>query len=119
MRRTLLMALVLGVVAVAAGVFITARTLPTDEEIQRVSFEELGLSTDLLDNPLVAAFMQETFGEVQSKVRDRLLDDARESLLLGGATMVALVVLGVAVIASDHRRRSPRPTEDGPPTPHP
>ncbi len=111
MRRTLLMALVLAVVAVAAGVFITARTLPTDEEIQRVSFEELGLSTELLDNPLVAAFMQETFGEVQSAVRDRLLDDARESLLLGGAVMVGVVVLGVALIASDHRRRASEPSD--------
>jgi hypothetical protein len=105
------MALVLGLVAVAAGVFITARTLPSDEEIQRVSFEELGLSTELLDNPLVAAFMQETFGEVQSAVRDRLLDDARESLLLGGAVMVGVVVLGVALIASDHRRRASEPSD--------
>jgi hypothetical protein len=103
------MALVLGLVAVAAGVFITARTLPTDEEIQRLSFEELGLSTELLDNPLIAAFMEETFGEVQSRVRERLLDDARESLYLGGGAMVAVVVLGVAFIATDHRRRSLEP----------
>jgi hypothetical protein len=107
MRRTLLMGLVLGLVAVAAGVFITANTLPSDEEIQRVSFEELGLNTELLDNPLVAAFMEETFGLVQSRVRERLLDDARQSLYLGGVVMVSLTAAGAALIATDHRRRMP------------
>jgi hypothetical protein len=103
------MALVLGLVAVASGVFITSRTLPTDEEIQRVSFEELGLDTALLENPLIAAFIEETFGEVQRRVRDRLLDDARSSLLLGGGVMVGVTVAGVAFIATDHRRRTAAP----------
>jgi ABC-type Fe3+ transport system permease subunit len=101
MRRTLLMALVLGLVALAAGVFVTMQTFPSDEEIQRLSFEELGLDSAILDNPIVAQILEETVGPV----RERVLEESRQSMYLGGGAMVLVTVLGVAVIASDHRRR--------------
>lgn len=101
------MALVLALVALLAGVFVTTQTFPSEEEIQRLSFEEFGLEGTLLDNPLVAAVIDEVFGDMQDRIRERVLDESRQSMYLGAGTMVAITVLGVVLIASDHRRRAP------------
>lgn len=107
MRRTLALALVLALVAVGAGVLVTIQTFPSDKEIQRLSFEELGLDGTILDNPLFGTFVQEIFGDMQERVSDRVLKESRKSMYLGGGTMVLITVVGVVLIATDHRRRSP------------
>lgn len=112
MRRTLVFALVLAVIALAAGVFVTTQTFPSDNDIQRVSLQEisvqLGLDPSALDSPLVRPIIDGVFGPMQDRVRKRVLDESRKSMYLGSGTMVLVTVAGVALIASDHRRRAHR-----------
>ncbi len=105
MRRTLVMALLLAVVALGAGVFVTVQTFPSDEEIQRLTLEEIGIDPSVLDNPLVGAIIEDTFGRIQEQVRERVLDESRQSMYLGAGATVGVTVLGVVAISSDHRRR--------------
>ena len=99
-----MLALVLAGVALLAGIFVTTQTFPSDEELQRVSLEELGLDPNLVDQPFVRVLLD----QIQEPVRDRVLDETRQSMYLGAGTMVLITVAGVALIATDHnRRRSP------------
>ena len=109
MRRTLVMALVLSVVSLALGIIMVIQAFPSDDDIERVTLEEVAadspLLAELLQSPLVSAFLDQTFGETQARVRDRVLDESRSALYLGAGTTIAVMVLGVALIAADHRRR--------------
>jgi hypothetical protein len=106
MRRTLGMALILGVVALLVGAIITLRTMPSDDKIEKISFEEMGLDPNLTNQPFVAQILDTFMRPVQQRVRHRVLDEARTSMLLGAGGMLVVTVLGVALITSDVRRRS-------------
>jgi hypothetical protein len=122
MRRTLVLALVLSVVSLALGIIMVIQAFPSDDDIERVTLEEVAadspLLAELLESPLVSAFLDQTFGETQARVRDRVLDESRSALYLGAGTTIAVMVVGVALIAADHRRRhvgEPTPSEGGRP----
>lgn len=122
MRRTLVMALVLSVASLALGIIMVIQAFPSDDDIERVTLEEVAadspLLAELLQSPLVSAFLDQTFGETQDRVRDRVLDESRSALYLGAGTTIAVMVVGVALIAADHRRRhvaEPTPSGGGRP----
>jgi hypothetical protein len=118
MRRTIVMALVLAVVALGAAVLVFRATFPDEEDIQRYSIEELAEGSPLLEvvleQPLVRTFVEQIVDSSTDRVRDRVLDESREAMILGAATMVLVTVGGVALIASDHHRRRVRGTLDEP-----
>ena len=111
MRRTLVLALVLGVVSLAIGIFVVVQAFPSEEDIERVTLEEIAednpLLASVLSSPLVEDFLDQTFGETQREVQDRVLDESRSAMYLGAATTIGLLVVGVGLIAADHRRRNP------------
>jgi ABC-type Fe3+ transport system permease subunit len=100
------MALILGVVALLVGAIITISTMPSDDKIEKISFEEMGLDPQLTDNPFVAQVLDTFMRPVQERVRHRVLEEARTSMLLGAGGMLVVTVLGVALITSDSRRRA-------------
>ena len=110
MRRTLVMGLVLAVLSLAVGIFVVIQAFPSEDDIERVTLEEVAednpLLGEILQSPLVSAFLDETFGETQRRVRDRVLDESRSALYLGAGTTIALMVVGIGLIATDHRRRA-------------
>ena len=119
MRRTLLMALVLTLVSVAVGWLIMARSIPSDEKIREVSYEEMAKDNpffaNLLQQPLVKQVMDEIIGDSQERIRDRVVDDSRDGMLLGLGAVLVINVGGVALIAVDHRRRTGHPIDEAEP----
>ena len=107
MRRTLGMALILGVVALLVGTMIALATMPSDDKIEKISFEEMGLDPSLTDQPFVAQILDTFMRPVQERVRHRVIEEARTSMLLAAAGMLVVTVLGVALITSDARRQRP------------
>jgi hypothetical protein len=110
------------VVSLALGIIMVIQAFPSDDDIERVTLEEVAadspLLAELLESPLVSAFLDQTFGETQARVRDRVLDESRSALYLGAGTTIAVMVVGVALIAADHRRRhvgEPTPSGGGRP----
>jgi hypothetical protein len=111
MRRTLVLALVLAVVSLGLGIFVVVQAFPSDDDIERVTLEEIAADSpllgQLLESPLVRELLDETFGETQARIRDRVLDESRSALYLGAGTTTVALVVGVGLIAADHRRRHP------------
>ena len=109
MRRTLILALVLTVVALGLGIFMVLNAFPTDEDIQRVSIEEISQDSpmlgQLLESPLLEGILDQMFGDTQDRVRDRVVAESRDALFLGAGTTIAVMVAGIGLIAADHRRR--------------
>jgi hypothetical protein len=101
-RRTLALALVVGIVAVGLGAVVAKATFPSSEELQRESLEALGLPPDLVDSPLVQLVLDQFGGRVE----DHVVDEARRSAFLGGAAGAAVVVAGFALVLADARRRN-------------
>lgn len=120
MRRTLVMGLALAVVALTAGILVFRATIPSEEDLQRYSLEELAEDSPLLgmilQEPLIRTFVEQLVDTSTDRVTDRVLDESRDAMALGAGTMVLVTVAGVALIAVDHRRRH----DDAPsPTPNP
>jgi hypothetical protein len=111
MRRTIVLALVLAIVSLGVGIFVAAQAFPSDDDIERVTIEEIAedqpLLGQILQSPLLQQFLDQTFGETQRQVQDRVLDESRTALYLGAGTTIGVMVLGVGLIAADHRRRNP------------
>ena len=112
MRRTLLLGILLGILISAAAAFVLVATLPSDEEIQQMSLEELGLQ-DIEDDSLFGAmfqrFLDEFMAPVQERIRDRVIDDVYKSVALAAGVVVAVTAVGVLVISADSRRRTGDP----------
>jgi hypothetical protein len=100
------MALVLGVCAVLVGSIITIATMPSDSKIEKISFEEMGLDPNLTNQPFVEQILDTFMRPVQQRVRHRVIEEARTSMLLGASAMLGITVLGVVLIVSDSKRRS-------------
>ncbi len=122
MQRTLVMALVLAVVSLAIGIFVVLQAFPTDDDIQRVSIEEISedspLLGQILESPLMQGLIDDLFGQTQDRVRDRVVDESRSALFLGAGVTIAVMVAGIGLIAADHRRRggdAPTPAETATP----
>ncbi len=98
--RAVLIGLLIGLVSAGAGIAVGAVTLPTSEEIQRATVEELGLDPDLLDHPLVEPMLD----EVSDRAEDRVVDEARESVVAAVGTAVGVAAAGVALVALAARR---------------
>ena len=109
MRRTLVLALILAVVSLGLGIFVVTQAFPSEDDIERVTIEEIAednpLLGQILQSPLLQQFLDQTFGETQREVQDRVLDESRSALYLGAATTIGAMVVGVGLIAADHRRR--------------
>jgi ABC-type Fe3+ transport system permease subunit len=100
-RRTLAMALLIGLVALGIGALVAAATFPSSEELQRESLARLGLDPDLVDSPLVRLILDEFGGRVE----DHVVDEARRSAFLGAGAGGLVVVAGFALVLADARRR--------------
>lgn len=114
MRRTLLLGVLLGIlISVVAGVVLVT-TLPSDEEIQKMSLEELGLS-DIDDGPfgsMFQAFIETYMAPIQERIRDRVIDDVYTSVALAAGIVVLVTAGGVVLISADSRRRRDRDSTD-------
>ena len=111
MRRTLLLGVLLGILISVAAAFVLVATLPSDEEIQEMSLEELGLS-EALDGPLgqmFQAFIDSYMAPIQERIRDRVIDDVYTSVALAAGVAIVISAVGVTVIAADSRRRASDP----------
>lgn len=99
-RRALLAGLVIGLASAGAGAVAGAASLPSVEEMRRMSAEELGLDPALLDHPLVAPIVD----AMTERVQDRLMDEARRSVAVAVGASTATAVAGVAVAELLDRR---------------
>jgi hypothetical protein len=109
MRRTIVLALVLAVISLGVGILVAAQAFPSEDDIERVTIEEIAEDNPLLGtilaSPLIEQFLDQTFGETQKEVQDRVIDESRSALYLGAGAYMVVLVLGVGLIAADHRRR--------------
>jgi hypothetical protein len=115
MRRTLLLGVLLGVLISAVAAFTLVATLPSDDDIQKMSYEELHISELVQQNPLVASFLDAVIKPVQERIRDRVIDDVYKSVALAAGLVILVTATGVALIATDSRRRSDK--SELPPSP--
>lgn len=99
-RRALLAGLVIGLASAAAGAVAGAASLPSVEEMRRMSAEELGVDPDLLEHPLVAPIVD----TMTERVEDRLMDEARRSVAVAVGASAAVAVAGVAIAELLDRR---------------
>jgi len=106
--RAVVIGLLLGLISAAAGITVGAITLPTSDELQRTAVEEIGLDPGLLDNPLIAPFVD----ELTERVEDRLVAEARRSMVLAVTTSTLVAVGGLAAVALVSRRRRSATTRD-------
>jgi hypothetical protein len=104
MRRTLLLGILLGILISAVAAVTLVATLPSDEEIQKMSLEELGL-TDL-QGPLLQALIETYMAPIQERIRDRVVDDVYKSVALAAGLVVLVTAAGVVIISGDSRRRA-------------
>jgi hypothetical protein len=117
MRRTLLLGILLGILISAVAAVTLVATLPSDEEIQKMSLEELGLSDldqDTLFGPILQRFIETYMAPIQERVRDRVVDDVYKSVALAAGLVVLVTAAGVVVISGDSRRRA-KSAEAAPP----
>ena len=109
MRRTLVLALVLAVVSLGLGIIVALQAFPSEDDIERVTIEEVAednpLLGQILQSPFIEELLDQTFGDTQREVQDRVIDESRSALYLGAGTYVVVLVIGVGLIAADHRRR--------------
>jgi len=106
--RAVVIGLLLGLISAAAGITVGAITLPTSDELQRTAVEEIGLDPGLLDNPLIAPIVD----ELTARVEDRLVGEARRSMVLAVTTSTLVAVGGLAAVALVSRRRRSATTRD-------
>ncbi|HEY9558140.1 MAG TPA: hypothetical protein VIR58_15495 [Acidimicrobiales bacterium] len=99
-RRALLAGLVIGLASAGAGAAAGAATLPSVEEVRRISAEELGVDPDVLDHPLVAPIVD----AMSDRIEDRLVDEARRSVAVAVLSSATVAVGGVAAVALVDRR---------------
>lgn len=97
-RRALLAGLVIGLAS--AGAAAAAATLPSVEEMRRMSAEELGVDPVLLDHPLVAPIVD----AMTERVEDRLMDEARRSVAVAVGASAGVSIAGVALAELLDRR---------------
>jgi hypothetical protein len=83
---------VIGLASALAGAAAGAASLPSVEEMRRMSAEELGVDPDLLEHPLVAPIVD----AMTERVEDRLMDEARRSVAVAVGASAAVAVAGVA-----------------------
>jgi len=101
-RRGVLAGLAIGLASAGAGIVVGALTLPTTDELQRASVEELGLDPDVVDHPLVSPILD----EVSARVQGRVVEEARGSVVWAVATAAAVSATGVALVAGRRTRPS-------------
>jgi hypothetical protein len=106
MRRTLLLGVLLGILISAVAAVTLVATLPSNAEIQEMSYEELHLTEFIQQNPLVASFLDAIVKPVQERIRDRVVDDVYRSVALAAGLVVVVTAAGVALISADARRRA-------------
>jgi hypothetical protein len=105
MRRTLLLGILLGIlISAIAGVTLVA-TLPSDDEIQKMSLEELGLD-EVAQDTFIGGIIEQFMAPVQERVRDRVVDDVYKSVALAAGLVVLVTAAGVVIISGDSRRRA-------------
>lgn len=92
-RRGVLAGLLIGLASAGAGAVAGAASMPSVEEMRRISIEELGMDPGLLDNPLVAPIVD----AMTERVQDRLMDEARRSVAVAVGASTATAVAGVVV----------------------
>ena len=105
MRRTLLLGILLGILISAVAAVTLMATLPSDEEIQKMSLEELGLS-DLDQGPLLQVLIETYMAPIQERIRDRVIDDVYKGVALAAGLVVLVTAAGVVIISGDSRRRA-------------
>jgi hypothetical protein len=109
MRRTLLLGILLGILISAVAAVTLVATLPSDEEIQKMSLEELGLADldqDTFFGPILQQFIETYMAPIQERVRDRVVDDVYKSVALAAGLVVLVTATGVVIISGDSRRRA-------------
>jgi hypothetical protein len=106
MRRTLLLGVLLGVLISAVAAFALVSTLPSDEDIQKMSYEELHITELVQQNPLLSRFLDAIIQPVQERIRDRVIDDVYRSVALAAGLVIVVTAGGVVLIAADSRRRA-------------
>lgn len=99
-RRALLAGLLIGMASAGAGAVAGAASMPSVEEMRRMSVEELGMDPELLDLPLVAPIVD----AMSERVQDRLMDEARRSVAVAVGASTATAVAGVVVAELLDRR---------------
>lgn len=101
--RAVLVGLCIGLLSAAVGIAVGAATLPTSDDLQRASLEEIGLDPRLLDNPLIGPIID----ELSQRVQDRVVDEARHSVVLAVGSSAGVAVGGVLIVmlAAQRRRR--------------
>lgn len=112
MRRTLLLGVLLGILISAAAALVLVTTLPSDEEIQKMSLEELGLSdlqNDSFFGSMFQSFIDQFMEPVQERIRERVIDDVYKSVALAAGIVVVISAGGAVLIARDSRRRAAEP----------
>ncbi len=105
MRRTLLLGIVLGILISAVAALVLVTTMPSEEEIQKMSLEELGLD-ELARDTFIGSMIEELMAPIQERVRDRVVDDVYKSVALAAALVVLITAAGVVLISADSRRRA-------------
>jgi hypothetical protein len=99
-RRALLAGLLIGLASAGAGAAAGAASMPSVEEMRRMSVEEFGLDHRLLDNHLVAPIVD----AMTERVQDRLMDEARRSVAIAVGASTVTAVGGVVVAELLDRR---------------
>lgn len=105
MERTaaVLLGLLVALVAITAGIGVGAATLPSSEDLQRASADELGVPPDLLDHPVMAPIVD----KISARIQQRVVAEARGSVVAAVATASIVATAGVLGIAMAERRRAP------------
>ena len=116
MRRTLVFGILLGILISAVAAVTLTATLPSDEEIQEMSLEELGLA-DAFEGPfgqMLQQFIDAYMAPIQERIRDRVIDDVYTSVAVAAGLVVVVTAAGVVVISADSRRRANSSGGSGP-----
>ena len=109
MRRTLVLGILLGILISAVAALALVTTMPSNEEIQKMSLEELGLGDidqDTFFGPILTQFIETYMAPIQERVRDRVVDDVYRSVALAAGLVIVVTAAGVVVISADSRRRA-------------
>jgi hypothetical protein len=117
MRRTLLLGVLLGVLISAVAALALVATLPSNDDIQQMSYEELHITELVQQNPFVASILDAVIKPVQERIRDRVIDDVYRSVALAAGLVVVVTAAGVVLISADSRRRAGKSELPPPPSP--
>ncbi len=103
MRRTVGLTLLLVVLAIGVGVGVAWATFPSQNDLQKMSFQSLGLDPTTLNIPIVRQIVDDMTAPMQRK----LAHEARVSAMEGGAAALGIAVVGAVLIELDRRRQPP------------